>query len=56
MNPDASFCEKVEGSWAKAQKGALDTFKVPFGTPKVPNGALGCRMFFRVQVRFGLFF
>ena len=30
------------------------TLKGPFGTPKVPNGTLGCQSCFHVQVRFRL--
>ena len=64
-NLDASFRGKVEkgvlychpkGVRPKPKRGPFGPFKVSFGTPKVPNGALGCRTFFRVQVRFGLSF
>ena len=40
----------------KPKKGKFSPFKVPFSTPKVPNGALGHRTFFCVRVRFGLSF
>ena len=65
MNPDASFHKKVEkyvpyhhpkGVGPKPKKGPFSPFKVSFGTPKVPNGALGLQTFFRVLVRFGLSF
>ena len=65
MNSDASFYEKVEngasyrhpkGVGPKPKRGPFGPFKVSFGTPKVPSSALGCRMFFHVQVHFGLSF
>ena len=49
------FCH-LKGVRPKPKRGPFDTFKVLFGTPKVPNGTLGCRTYFRVQVRFGVSF
>ena len=37
-----------KGVGPKPKTSQFDTFKVPFGTPKVPNVTLGCQMFFRV--------
>ena len=60
-NRDSSFCEKIEkgvpyrhpkGVGPKPKRSQFGTFEVPFGTPKVPNGALGCQTFFYVQVPF----
>ena len=65
LNIDASFCEKVKKGvpyrhlkavGPKPKRRKFGPFKVPFGTPKVPNGVLGCRTHFRVRVRFGLSF
>ena len=39
----------LKGVWPKPKRGPLGTFKVP-------NGALGCRTFFRVWVRFDSLF
>ena len=64
-NPNVSFCEKIEkcvfyrhpkGVWPKSKRRKFGHFKVPFSTPKVPNGSLGCQTHFRVQVCFGLSF
>ena len=49
MNRDLSFCEKIKKGvpyrhlksvGPKPKRGKFDPFKVPFGTPKVPNGLL----------------
>ena len=52
MNSDASFCEKIEKGMPyrhskavgpKPKRGKFGPFKVPFGTPKVPNGLLNTK-------------
>ena len=49
MNPDTSFCEKIEKCMSyrhpkairpKPKRGKLGPFRVPFGTPKVLNWLL----------------
>ena len=49
MNPDASFCEKIEKGvpyhhpkavWPKPKRRKFGPFRVTFGTPKVPNWPL----------------
>ena len=65
MNQDATFYEKVEkgvpyrhtkGIGPKPKRVQFGTFKVPIGTPKVPNSTLGCWSRFRVRLHFGLLF
>ena len=65
MNPDASFCEKIEKSvpyrhpravGPKLTRGKFGSFRLPIGTPKVPNWLLDTEHFFCVWVPFGLFF
>ena len=49
MNPDTSFCKKIEKSvpyrhpkavWPKPNQGKFGPFRMPFGTLKVPNWVL----------------
>ena len=55
MNRESSFCEKIEMGMLyshpkavgpKPKRGQFGTFKVSFGTPKVPNGLLGTECYF----------
>ena len=49
-------CCHPKGVGPNLKRGRFGPFEVPFGTPKVPNGALGHLTYFRVRVRFGLSF
>ena len=55
VNPNASFCEKIEKSvpyrhpravGPKLKRGKFGSFRVPIGTPKVPNWLLDTEHFF----------